>query len=291
MSDINYQIRKIILKDVGIGPKLNIDPYWPFAYDVDFSNNMIEMLKAKQLTNMHNLLTLNFGNNKLTRLVSGSFIGLERLEHLNLLGNPIEEIEDGAFIGLMTISKLQLSSMKIRKISINAFEGLINLNHLDISNNKITLIDENSLLNLKNLQFFDFSSNLNPELTKKSLNVLGKLNRLRSDDFRYCCYVRDRVEESNCYPPKDEISSCEDLMRNNILRAFVWLFGISAFLGNGAVLLIRIIRRDIKNVNGILVSNLAISDFLMGFYLLVIAFVDNKYRGIYVEHDYGWRNR
>lgn len=43
-------------------------------------------------------------------------------------------------------------------------------------------------------------------------------------------------------------------------------------------------------VHSFLITNLAVSDFFMGFYLLIIAGVDTHYRGVYSVHDEEWRS-
>ena len=39
-----------------------------------------------------------------------------------------------------------------------------------------------------------------------------------------------------------------------------------------------------------LIINMAIGDLMMGVYLLVIAFVDLQYRGVYVAYEQAWRS-
>jgi len=50
-----------------------------------------------------------------------------------------------------------------------------------------------------------------------------------TDEFRFCCLAR-HVE--SCLPPRDEFSSCEDLMSNLVLRVCVWVLGVLATFGN-----------------------------------------------------------
>ncbi|XP_072043726.1 G-protein coupled receptor GRL101-like [Amphiura filiformis] len=99
---------------------------------------------------------------------------------------------------------------------------------------------------------------------------------------------------SQCLPEPDQFSSCQDLMRNQILRVFMWILGLSAFLGNSFVILWRIlpVRRDSKDrrnsVQDVLVLNLAIADKLMGIYMLIIASVDMYYRNVYIVYADEW---
>ena len=100
-----------------------------------------------------------------------------------------------------------------------------------------------------------------------------------------------------CLPKPDQFSSCEDLMRNQFLRVLIWVFGLSALLGNGFVVLWRLIhhkrqeRRKTKSgvVQSILVLNLALADGIMGIYMLIIASADMIYRGDYIVYAEEWQ--
>ena len=62
-------------------------------------------------------------------------------------------------------------------------------------------------------------------------------------------------------------------------RKIIWLLGILAVLGNLAVIAWRLIRRDDHPVQTCLLTNLAVSDFLMGVYLMIIAIQDQIWAG------------
>ncbi|GLH06169.1 RYamide receptor [Gryllus bimaculatus] len=110
---------------------------------------------------------------------------------------------------------------------------------------------------------------------------------LTTDEFRFCCLARHVAE---CYPPPDEFSSCEDLMSNLVLRVCVWVLGVIATVGNGLVIAWRMHFKHTNQVHSFLITNLAIGDLFMGSYLLIIASVDAKYRGVYFIHDSTWRS-
>ena len=42
-------------------------------------------------------------------------------------------------------------------------------------------------------------------------------------------------------------------------------------------------------MNSFLLTNLAVADFLMGVYMLIIAYKDNSWQGVYFKHDISWR--
>ena len=86
-------------------------------------------------------------------------------------------------------------------------------------------------------------------------------------------------------------------MRSQMLRVLMWIFGLSALLGNGFVIFWRLIphkrqeRRKTKSsqVQSILVTNLALGDGLMGVYMMIIASADMYYRGVYIVYAEEWQ--
>ena len=93
-----------------------------------------------------------------------------------------------------------------------------------------------------------------------------------------------------CHSPGDEFSSCDDLIKNRPLRACLWVLGILAILGNISVVVWRLTRGQDRRVYPFLVINLAVSDLLMGIYLLIIAIKDAQWQGEYFKHDVDWRS-
>ena len=123
----------------------------------------------------------------------------------------------------------------------------------------------------------------------------------------HCCYASAAVPGLQCDSPGNEFSSCDDLMKNRALRTCLWVLGISTLLGNISVIVLRTIlekerrgtrqgreRRSAmpgqeRRVQPFLLINLAVSDFLMGIYLLIIAIKDAQWQGEYFKHDFDWR--
>ena len=82
-------------------------------------------------------------------------------------------------------------------------------------------------------------------------------------------------------------------MPNVALRIFMWILGISALIGNFGVILWRFREKNSKSskvVHSFLVFNLALSDFLMGVYMVIIAAADVHYGDDYFLHASEWRS-
>ena len=122
------------------------------------------------------------------------------------------------------------------------------------------------------------------------------MNFRHSDKFLFCCLVRQLENVEECLPAPDQFSSCEDLIRERILRVAIWFLGISAFLGNAFVLFKRFKYSNVTakkghatRVQSIMVSHLAVSDCIMGVYMLIIACADAKYRERYAYFAEQWQ--
>ncbi len=62
-----------------------------------------------------------------------------------------------------------------------------------------------------------------------------------------------------------------------------------AFAGNLIVIIWRSVAKDTNKVNSFLLANLAVADFLMGVYMLIIASKNTIWDGVYFKHDVSWR--
>ena len=110
------------------------------------------------------------------------------------------------------------------------------------------------------------------------------------DEFILCCYAEKAAPGVGCISPKDEFSSCSDLMKNKAIQVCIWILGLTALLGNLFVILMRVIVKEDNKIHSFLLTNLAISDLLMGIYLLIIAVKDVQWQGEYFKHDINWRS-
>ena len=85
-------------------------------------------------------------------------------------------------------------------------------------------------------------------------------------------------------------------MQNDLLRVSMWVLGLSALIGNAVVIITRSMDTDMskpssrKISHSIMVLNLAISDFMMGVYMLIIAGADIYYGEKYSQVAKEWRS-
>jgi hypothetical protein len=110
------------------------------------------------------------------------------------------------------------------------------------------------------------------------------------DTLILCCYAKRSNPSVTCIPKNDDgFSSCDELLKNTVLKYSIWILGITAFAGNLIVIIWRVIAKDVNRVNSFLLTNLAVAALLMGVYMLIIAYKDTEWDGMYFKHDFSWR--
>ena len=257
---------------------------------LNLSHCNIDNLVDNYFVSMKYLRILDLSYNSLRRLTSHMFESQTKLERLNLIGNFERLIlESESFSGLLSMKVLELSHLEIERIYQKAFYGL-DLMILSIDHSQIFQFDSNSLTGLS-VKEINFKSSIIHVFTESLFGGVQKIEKLKTDEFKFCCVKPQNLPEDQCFPEKDEFSSCDDLIRNEILRPFVWIISIFTILTNVSSLIYRFIhqKEQLKASYGILVSNLAVSDGIMGLYLLIIATADVYFRSDYIFHDTSWR--
>lgn len=239
----------------------------------------IEVISDDAFRGLRNLISLDLSYNSIGILSADVFIELKYLKRLELKGNyKLSILQSGAFNGLGMIRELDLANAQLKTVEQNTFSGL-NLEKLDLSNNSIREIKALAFSDLS-VNILNFKDNEILNFNKEIFTGVASLQELISPAFKFCCIRPNYLEEEDCYPSKDEFSSCEDLMRLSALQTMLWLIGLSALVGNALSVLYRLVydRERLKIGFGIFVTNLAVADFLMGVYLIIIAIADAAFR-------------
>ncbi|XP_028413945.1 G-protein coupled receptor GRL101-like [Dendronephthya gigantea] len=116
------------------------------------------------------------------------------------------------------------------------------------------------------------------------------VNFLKVDHFTLCCFAKQNNPSVSCVAKfEGGFSSCDELLKNDVLKYSIWILGLMAFLGNFFVIVWRSFSKDSNRVASFLLTNLAVADFLMGVYLLIISYKDTVWNGVYFKHDISWR--
>lgn len=106
----------------------------------------------------------------------------------------------------------------------------------------------------------------------------------------FCGQLTKNYRDVECFPTPDAFNPCEDVMGNMLLRIFVWIVVITAFMGNVAVMVVLMGTGVCNSVSKFLMCNLAFADFCMGCYLLMIAAMDLHSIGMYFNYAIDWQH-
>ncbi|KRY89015.1 Lutropin-choriogonadotropic hormone receptor [Trichinella pseudospiralis] len=100
------------------------------------------------------------------------------------------------------------------------------------------------------------------------------------------------LEMIECTPNPDALNPCEDVAGTMLVRIFIWIVGLGTIFGNFFVLLLLFFtHRDSLyiGVTTFFMINLAIADFCMGVYLVILAVEDAKTAGSYYNFALDWQ--
>ena len=104
-----------------------------------------------------------------------------------------------------------------------------------------------------------------------------------------CCH--NHKEDADCaFVYNDNFASCESMFRHPAPRKSIWAIGGLSLFGSVFVLTLRTILKDANAVQSIMLMNLAVSDGLMGVYLITVGAKDLQWSGEYYLHDFKWRS-
>nr|XP_022907061.1 G-protein coupled receptor GRL101-like [Onthophagus taurus] len=188
------------------------------------------------------------------------------IDILDLSGNTFKVLNKKLFDEVPNnVQKMVMKHCEINEIKSSAFFGLTHLKEIYLDNNRIqSLIDcsfgENNILNTLVLSY----------------------NRIADVHADFFCNLTRLLKLFIGLPPFFELLL--------LLFSSVWIIATVGCFGNLLVLIGRFLAKTNNVVHSLYIKNLALSDLLMGLYLFIIAIVDMKYRGVYVQHESAWRH-
>ena len=277
------------------------------------NKNLLQRIEFGTFQGMSALRLLYLHHNLLTRLSSGIFQDLGNLTGLALAFNELNSLEDHAFKGLHSLQILTLHYNKLKTIPAKIFDDLRKLTLLRLNSNQLSKLDADVFGNLVKLSFLDISNNSfisipipsqvlghliifaishNPfgKVSKESLSGLTNETSLIASQNEICeCYapqdVKCRAEDD-----RSPFLTCDRLLSDRFLVVVMWLIGILSLAGNLFVIVWKQKDSHGSKVQSILLSNLAVSDFLMGVYMIIIACADIYFGDNFPLQSEKWRS-
>ncbi|XP_038050248.1 CUB and sushi domain-containing protein 3-like [Patiria miniata] len=271
-SDCNcyYDSNRLVIKCLGSWEQSTVDNMAKTVATLSLNGGNVTVLKKGTFKGMNSLRTLSLSDNNIVTIETRTFDGLDNLMWLELSNNQIYELESYSFQELGSLEGLTFWNVPLQRVNDYAFTGLAKLQKLSI----IRGVLDSPLT-----------------VAPKGFDGLHSLQTLYVDDHRLCCYFPDVTCTS--IEPRPPLFMCSNLMPNLALRIFMWILGISALVGNFGIMIWRFREKNSKasrQVHSFLVFNLAVSDFFMGVYMLIIAAADVHYGDEYFMRASEWRS-
>ena len=242
--------------------------------------NQLQLLHGTLLQDLINLRVLDLAQNQVEQISSGLFSGLTNIQILDLNTNNLKFLPIKIFEGLKALDTLLLQFNQLRVLVNAIFEDTPNLAILDISGNNLNNIPE--INQLYHLSFLNLRENKLSKIDRFTFINLPNETELIVSQTEICeCYVPSPTTKCTAVDVRSPYLTCNRLLSDKTLVVMMWLIGLNALGGNLFVLSWRKRKpdedkggSDKHRVQSFLLSNLALSDLLMGIYMLLIASAD-----------------
>ena len=260
----------------------------PNIQELTLSYNMLQQIDAYILSGFDNLKELYASYNNLNDLHPSLFRETPNLEVLYIGHNNLQDLHPNIFQNLTSLKTLSLAQTNLKSLPSHIFEDLHSLEFLNISRNGLTKISPQLCQHLKSLTILDLTQNPLDWVSKESFQLLQKRTIVYVDEYATCCFI----ESATCSfeSPPSPFISCKRLLPYSILRIVIWIVAIATILGNAFVIFTRCRQKTNKfYVQYFLITNLSLSDLLMGVYLLILLSVDLQYTYYFPSRSESWR--
>ena len=252
-------------------------------------DNDLKDVSAECFYDLKNMKTLHLRKCQLTNLDGYLFRYLTRLEFLSVGENSFTLLKSRVFTGLNNLLFLRMPSSRLKYIEFDVFKATPNIIFIDLSSNELTeLPDMHFLLSMV---FLNLKENPLTKITKESFAELTGSTDIYVSQQEICvCFV---PTNNNCSAAEQRSPylTCDRLLSNTGLAVTMWVIGINALLGNLFVLVFKQnLSSGVIKVQDLFLSNLALSDLLMGIYMLVIALADIYFGEFFPMYAEQWRS-
>jgi hypothetical protein len=156
-----------------------------------------------------------------------------------------------------------------------------------------SVVGENFRLTQR-LRVLDLRGCLVEEISQDMFQNLKSLKAVYAQTFKLCCSIvlSPQFNPSSCEAPKDELSSCEDLLGSVVYIVSLSVLAVLAVIGNLTSCIYRTVfsKENSKLGFSAFVTHLSVSDFVMGVYLVEIGIADRLCTGTYLWNEHRWRH-
>jgi hypothetical protein len=163
------------------------------------------------------------------------FVNLVSLEILSLTHNPLEVLQNGdSQLKQRSHLRLDFSYTDLQDFRSESLAHFPTVKSLNLSHTKLRAIGPSGFRHVPMLTDVDLSDSPVQTFPENVFSHLTRLQRVVTDNYKLCCpdVLPDDFNERNCLAPRNELSSCQDLLRAEGYRVFLWLICVCAVTGN-----------------------------------------------------------
>ena len=256
---------------------------------LSLSHNLLYKIDSNAFEDLVSLTELHLSYNNLTALNSKMFKSMHGLLIFFVDHNNLKYLPENIFFKLNDLIGVSLAQNRLDNIPSNIFEDLFALQHLNISRNNLQSLPSGTFRYTKHLTTLDLTQNPLKWALKDPFNPLTKQTTVYVDDYSTCCFIKSAKCSFESAP--SPFLSCKRLLPYSGLRIIIWLVAIATILGNLFVLFTRCRQNNIRvYVQFLLITNLSMSDLLMGIYMMMLLFADMYYTNYFPSHSEFWRH-
>ena len=251
--------------------------------------NLFQEVHSDVFRNLRQMRGFALSRNDLNIVDVQLFKYFRKLHRLNMHHCQFEVIPSKFFDGLTNLGMLRINANLLSKLDARIFKSLGNVTYLDISENLFVNVPVPIHI-LSHLTIFSVSRNPMTEVNSNTFSSLKINTQLLVSQHEIC----------KCYTPKDVVCiaegdrspylTCDRLLSDRVLEGVMWLIGLNALAGNLFVLIWKRRHSEGNKVQSILLINLALSDLLMGVYMIIIASADIYFDDHFPMRSEKWRS-
>ena len=257
---------------------------------LSLDHNAISQIPARIFEDLGNIEILNLGHNLLKRVEKGTFSNLFKLITLDISNNLLTNVDSYLFASLLTLEYLLVQQNQISVLPTAVFDNLTQIKSINLSFNSIHEIQQDIISTNSSIETFDLRFNDLHLATYSSFAVFANMDNMSIlvDNFATCCFSTNMF---NCISqfPRPIYLTCRRMLDHIGLRVSMWFLGLFAVFWNGFVFFLRFSDNKSNKVQSILILNLAMSDFLMGVSMVMLASVDAFYNIYFPSYSDNWR--
>ena len=237
---VRLSLSKCNVKEISLSNFTNISSQrrsytiLPNLQHIDLSYNELVSIDLSDFMFLINLQVIILSNNPISNIMNSGLFRKIQSNVVNLQSNLQNTTNAQPIHESSQLTLLDLSFTYFELLNTSLLKNFPKLHTLNISNSEITTISSEGFQMTPQLEHL--IAKRTPIVTFPSdvLKSLEHLSSLSTENYKLCCpvYLPDNFDVNNCEATQDLLASCDDLLKSNYYRIFLWLFAALSLMGN-----------------------------------------------------------